>query len=1324
MSNKKHKISRGGYDAVIFDMDGVVTKTAKIHAQAWKELFDEYLQKHGEGGTFKPFDSDVEYRKWVDGKPRYDGVKSFLISRGIEIAYGNVADSPDEETVCGLGNRKNRLFLKRLKSEGVEVYESTIDLINRLRKGGFKTAIVSSSKNCVNILDAARITGLFDAKMDGVDAESLDLMGKPDPDIFLEAARRLKVKPERSVVVEDAVSGVQAGSKGNFGLVIGVDRAHQEKALKEGGADLVVEDLSEIEMAAEIRELPHALDSFEKIKEQIEGKEVVVFLDYDGTLTPIVSHPEDAILSEEMRKTLTSLADQCLVAIISGRGLKDVKERVDIDNLYYAGSHGFEIEGPGGLRLEHNEAKKLLPVIDEVEDKLKQQLTSIDGAQVERKRFSIAVHYRNVEAKQVGSVEEVVDQMIGLYPKLRKAEGKKVYELRPDIDWDKGEALFWLLDTLDLVGPGIFPFYIGDDITDEDAFEALAGRGIAIVVGEGSRSTEAVSRLESPNQVLEFLQKLTPALEEGRSWSLTYEGFDPQEEGLREALCTLGNGYFATRGAAPEANAGNVHYPGTYLAGGYNRLKTKMPGRTIENEDLVNMPNWLCLNFRIPDEEWFDLEAVKILCYHQYLDIKRGVLHRTVRFRDQKGRETRLLQRRLVHAGDMHLAGLETVITPLNWAGKLEISSALDGRITNSGVERYKNLNNKHLKPVESRRINENSMLLKVRTNQSRLEVALGARTEIFRDSEPWVVEPKPVREPGYIAQHFIVELTRGADLTIEKTVSLFTSRDPAVSECALEAEKVVVAAERFAGLLRSHSLTWEHQWRRFDIRAKFSASAVDHEIQRTIRLYSFHILQSSSMHSIDIDVGMPSRGWHGEAYRGHIFWDEMIIFPVLNYRAPEITRTLLMYRYRRLKEARRAARKLGYKGAMYPWQSASNGREETQLVHLNPKSGRWHPDNSHLQRHINVAIVHNIWQYCQITNDLDFLSFYGGEMILEIARFWASIATYNRELERYEIHGVMGPDEYHDSYPGADQPGLNNNAYTNIMVAFVMNRALELPHLLPKEQWRQLCEKLDIKKAEIERWEEMSHKMRVAFHDGGIISQFEGYDRLEEFDWEGYQKKYGNIQRLDRILEAEGDTPNRYKVSKQADVLMLFYLLSAEELEKLFNQLGYPFEYETIPQNIDYYLKRTSNGSSLSWIVHSWVAARRDRERSWELFNQALKTDMADIQGGTTPEGIHLGAMAGCVDMLARGYTGLETRGDILRFNPSFPDEIKVVSFHLRYRGHWLDLDIGNDNLKIKALPGGAEPMKVQVRDEVFELRGGETKEVDLTKRGNPNCD
>ncbi|MGC9351189.1 MAG: hypothetical protein ACP5D3_04310, partial [Sulfurovum sp.] len=248
----------------------------------------------------------------------------------------------------------------------------------------------------------------------------------------------------------------------------------------------------------------------------------------------------------------------------------------------------------------------------------------------------------------------------------------------------------------------------------------------------------------------------------------------------------------------------------------------------------------------------------------------------------------------------------------------------------------------------------------------------------------------------------------------------------------------------------------------------------------------------------LDMDVGIPARGWHGEAYRGHIFWDEIIIFPFFNYRLPYITRSLILYRYRRLKEARRAAAEFGYKGAMYPWQSGSNGKEETQKIHLNPRSKRWLPDNSYLQRHVNSAIVYTIWHYYEVSGDFDFLYFYGAEMILEIARFWTSIATYNEIEERYEIIGVMGPDEYHDSYPEDDTPGLRNNAYTNIMAVFVLNKALELQRLFSKRSFNELCERLQIEAAEIERWEDIRTKMKIPFHDDGIISQFEGYEALD----------------------------------------------------------------------------------------------------------------------------------------------------------------------------------------------------------------------------------
>ena len=799
-------------------------------------------------------------------------------------------------------------------------------------------------------------------------------------------------------------------------------------------------------------------------------------------------------------------------------------------------------------------------------------------------------------------------------------------------------------------------------------------------------------------------------------WNLVYEGFEPGLEPLREALCTLGNGYFATRGAAPEAAAGDVHYPGTYLAGGYNRLQTEMSGRVVENEDLVNLPNWLPLSFRLPESDWFDLRKVEILSYRQELDLRAGVLTRTVRFRDGKDRRTTLTQRRFVHMGQPHLAGLETTWLPENWSGRLEIRSALDGRVVNSGVARYRELNGKHLVPLEVSTVGNEAIYLKAQTSQSELRIAEAARTRFFSSDAPVKLPVRIVQEPGYIAQHFEVEVAEGCALRAEKIITLFTSRGRAISECGLAAREAIVEAANFATLVQSHAQEWQRLWDRFDMELEFASSPpVQNHTCLILHLHIFHLLQTTSPHTIDLDTGVPSRGWHGEAYRGHVFWDELFIFPLLNLRTPDITRALLKYRHRRLDAARRAAHAAGYDGAMYPWQSGSDGREETQEVHLNPKSGRWLPDHSRLQRHVNAAIVYNIWQYYQVTGDLEFLCFHGSEIIFEIARFWSSLATFNSELGRYEISGVMGPDEYHDAYPGASEPGLRNNAYTNLMVVWVLCRALDLVELLPAEHCSRVRQKLEVKDEEVRRWEDISRRMRLVFHGDGILSQFEGYDDLKEFDWDTYREKHGRAMRLDRILEAEGDTPNRYKAGKQADVLMLFYLFSAEELQQLFERLGYAFDPQMIPKNVEYYLQRTSNGSTLSHVVSAWVLARSDRTRSWALFTEALQSDFADVQGGTTPEGIHLGAMAGTVDLIQRCYLGIETRHNVLWLNYRLPNELRRLRLHVRYRQASLCLDVTQEALKLRVLHCPFGPIRVGFGDEVKELKEGEKVEVEL---------
>jgi beta-phosphoglucomutase family hydrolase len=242
------KVDWTAYQAVLFDLDGVLTATMKIHAICWKRMFDDYLKRRAtqRHESFEPFDIDRDYKTFVDGKLRYDGVRSFLASRGIELPEGVPGDPPEAETVCGLGNRKDRMIGEILAAESVDVFEGSIKLVHWLRARGVGTAVVSASKNCTAVLNAAGIAELFDQRVDGCVADRLGLPGKPAPDTFLKAAELLGVDPSRAVVVEDAISGVRAGRAGNFGLVIGIDRHGDREALLAGGADLVVEDLGEL----------------------------------------------------------------------------------------------------------------------------------------------------------------------------------------------------------------------------------------------------------------------------------------------------------------------------------------------------------------------------------------------------------------------------------------------------------------------------------------------------------------------------------------------------------------------------------------------------------------------------------------------------------------------------------------------------------------------------------------------------------------------------------------------------------------------------------------------------------------------------------------------------------------------------------------------------------------------------------------------------------------------------------------------------------------------------------------------------------------------
>jgi alpha,alpha-trehalase len=1303
------------HDAALFDLDGIVTDTASLHATAWAALFDRYLKAlpARDGEDHSAF-TDDDYRRFVDGKPRGDGIRDFLASRGITLPQGRNCDDSDD-TLCGLGNRKQRLF-RDLLAGGVTAFESTVALVRQLKEVGIATAVYSSSRNCEEVLHAAGIDDLLGVHVDGVDSARMGLAGKPDPAMLIEAARRLDVRPDRCVVIEDAASGVAAARNGGFVLVVGVARTGHPSELFASGADVVITDLAEIAVRAGDRRmssLPDALASYSLLGGVITARQPAVFLDFDGTLSDIVSDPGKATLVAGAAAALHALAAVCPVAVISGRDLDDVRPRIGVDGVWYAGSHGFELFAPDGTHHQNPAAAEARPLLKRAAATLCGDLGDIPGLLVEPKRFAVAVQYRNVAPEHVRRVAATV-QSVGRQSNLLVTHGRRVIELRPNVDWNKGKALNWIVDRITVSTP-LLPIYLGDDLTDEDAFDAVEHDGIGIIVrhnDDGDRPTAAHFALDDAAQVTELIARLAAQMTAARQiqddpWSVAFEDYQPDQERLREVLCTVGNGYLATRGCAPEARAGVSHYPGTYAAGVYNRLTDTVSGGVVQNESMVNLPNWLPLTFRIDSGEWFDIDAAQLLSYRQTMNLRHAELTREMRFRDTAGRTTAVTQRRFVSMHDSHVCALKTTAIAEDWSGTIEFRSTIDGAVSNSGVERYRGLSGEHLTAIRASEVAASSVMMDVQTVQSRIPIAVATRTTVSRGDQPLAADYRYFDEGACAGHDIAVEMTSGQSVVVEKAAVIFTGRDRAMSEPAENAQRRLSRLGRYAELCEDHRTAWAQLWESFNLHLPDEA-----DMLRIIRLHVLHVLQSVSAQTADLDAGVPARGLHGEAYRGHIFWDELFIIPVLNLRLPDVTRALLKYRYRRLPEARRAAAEGGYAGAMYPWQSGSDGREESQQLHLNPLSGRWNPDASARAHHIGIAVAYNVWQYYQATGDVQYLIDYGAEILIEIARFWVSRASLDDKLGRYVIRGVIGPDEFHSGYPGRPYDGIDNNAYTNVMAVWVIVRALEALKRLPLRERLDLLETLRLRGPELTLWDTVSRRMFVPFLDG-VISQFAGYEKLLELDWDGYRKRYGNIRRLDRILEAEDDSVDNYKASKQADALMLFYLLSADELRELFARLGYRFTPDQIPKTIDYYLNRTSHGSTLSAVVHSWVLARGNRDQAMSYFKQVLKSDIADIQGGTTSEGIHLAAMAGSIDLLQRCYSGLEIRGDRLVLGPMWPEAAGVLGFSIWYRGHRLHLRITGRAADVSADPTGAPAIEVECRGRIQRLESGTTIHV-----------
>ncbi|MBD3321187.1 MAG: beta-phosphoglucomutase [Chitinivibrionales bacterium] len=782
-------------------------------------------------------------------------------------------------------------------------------------------------------------------------------------------------------------------------------------------------------------------------------------------------------------------------------------------------------------------------------------------------------------------------------------------------------------------------------------------------------------------------------------WNLTYTSFDPSQEKLRETLTTVGNGYFGTRGCFEGERSSDTHYPGTYLAGVFNKIPSTVHGKQIFNDDFVNCPNWLLIELKTGSGKFTSPLKMKILDYEHNLDLQNGLMERSITFENSRGKITRIESQRFAGMSNPHTACIRYTVTPLNYSSRITLRSSIDGTVFNDGVARYRNLNQKHL-AVTGRGAFEGGIFLRAETSQSHVVMELCAKNILRTNGKLLDPSRKTVADDGFVSEQLAFDATKGTSYSMEKIVTIATSRDMNTANVSVAARSALVRQHSFDSIYSRHRKAWKSLWEKADIQ-------IDGDIfsQKVARLHIYHLLCTMSPHNTAIDAGLPARGLSGESYRGHIFWDSIYALPFYTQRFPSIARSAIMYRYRRLDAARAYARENGFDGAMFPWQSSNDGSEESQVIHYNPVSGEWDPDLSRRQRHISIAIFYNVWMYYYYSGDEEFLHSCGAEMLLEIARFWASISSWDSRSKRYHIYGIMGPDEFHEKYPGAplEKGGINDNAYTNIMVVWVMERSLELLKKLPSHIKYALCDKISFQNDETRKWRDITRRMYVPITRDGIISQFEGYMDLDELDWDHYRNTYGNIHRMDRILKSEGDSPDHYKVAKQADALMTFFVLSLDEVCTLLKQLGYPVrdKKEFLKKNYEYHIERTSHGSTLSKVAHSAVSTYIDTDdETWKWFLESMESDIYDTQGGTTAEGIHCAVMGGTISIINRVFAGISFNEGTVAVNPSLPSHWKRLRFKLLLRGCWYSFDITRDKLHVQMDTAGKCPVSVQVHN------------------------
>ncbi len=723
-------------------------------------------------------------------------------------------------------------------------------------------------------------------------------------------------------------------------------------------------------------------------------------------------------------------------------------------------------------------------------------------------------------------------------------------------------------------------------------------------------------------------------------WTVSEPQFDPAQLHSRETVFAIGNGYMGTRGSFEEGYPDAL--PVTLVHGVYDDV----PGVYTE---LANCPDWLTLTIVINGDR-LRLDRGEILDYERKLDLRNGILSRSVRWRSPTGNTVDLRFERFASLADHQVLGLCCQITPVDFNGTIEVQSSINGYPDNQGFDHWEQLDRGKI---------EQGVWIQIRTRSSHIELGMAAKMTAMGTNTSWQVT-NPLDYPT-IAIAFIA--AKGQTVGVEKMVTLFTSQDVELPVQVAQAKLSNLPS--YAVLLSAHQQAWKEAWQQSDIEIEGDINA-----QLAVRYNLFQLLIGACSHITgeclgNSRVSVPAKTLSGLGYRGHVFWDtEIFILPFFTLTQPNIARSLLTYRYHTLDGARRKAAHSGYKGAMFAWESAATGDEMTpKWSILNDPyaeaSRIWCRDR---EIHISADIAYAIWQYWQVTGDDIWLRDYGAEVILDTAIFWISRLEWNPKQERFELGGVIGADEYHEQ--------VNNNAYTNQMVQWHLEKAVAVYEWLQRQfpdRAAELSQRLQLTPEQLLQFQAAIAQMYIPYDaKTGLIEQFEGFFQLKDVNLSDYEPRDRSIQAVLGM-----DETNQSQVLKQPDVLMLLYLMRDTQ--------AFLYRPDVLQKNWNYYAPRTDStyGSSLCPAIHSVLAAKLDEAaEAYKHFMQAATVDLEDSRGNTE-HGIHAASAGGVWQAVVFGFAGIQLKDSVPIANPHLPPTWTRLKFKLQWRGTWHSFDL-----------------------------------------------